>query len=122
MSAIYIPPIIVEILSWLIVVYGLIGVIVISIGAGYSLFRFFQCIFMRGFRDFGSTLDRVRIDLGRSIILGIDFLVIADIIETIIRRNYYDVGILAILVIIRTTLTYFLSKELVMLTENKKRK
>ncbi len=36
----------------------------------------------------------------------------ADIIESMAKPTYYDVGILGILVVIRTFLSYFLGKEL----------
>ncbi len=113
--------IIVNVLSHMIIIYGLVGVVVMTIGATYSLVEFCKCIFYHGFQDFGNTLDNIRVDLGRSIIFGIDFLVIADLLGTIIKQDYWDVGILAILVLIRTTLTYFLSKELEMITQTEAR-
>lgn len=58
------------------------------------------------------SIDYIRLELGRSIALGLEFFLAGDIIRTIVTPDYYEIGILSILVIIRTVLTYFLGKEL----------
>jgi uncharacterized membrane protein len=58
------------------------------------------------------TVDTVRLNLGRSIVLAVEFLLASDIIKTIITPDYYEIGMLGALVIIRTVLTYFLNQEL----------
>jgi uncharacterized membrane protein len=51
--------------------------------------------------------------LGRSILLGLEFLVAADIIRTVaIDPTFYNVGVLGILVIIRTFLSFALGLEI----------
>jgi uncharacterized membrane protein len=51
--------------------------------------------------------------LGRSILLGLEFLVAADIIRTVaIEPTFYNVGVLALLVIIRTFLSFALGLEI----------
>ena len=51
--------------------------------------------------------------LGRSILLGLEFLVAADIIRTVaIDPTFYNVGVLAIIVIIRTFLSFSLELEI----------
>ena len=65
-------------------------------------------------------VNRIRLELGHGIILGLEFIVAADIIESIAKPNYYDIGMLAILVLIRTFLNYFLNMELQELGPEKK--
>jgi uncharacterized membrane protein len=51
--------------------------------------------------------------LGRSIVLGLEFLVAADIIRTVaIEPTFYNVGVLAIIVAIRTFLSFSLGLEI----------
>jgi uncharacterized membrane protein len=51
--------------------------------------------------------------LGRSIVLGLEFLVAADIIRTVaIEPTFYNVGVLAIIVGIRTFLSFTLGLEI----------
>lgn len=59
-----------------------------------------------------SSLDAIRLRLGRNIVLGLEFIVASDVIETTTAPDYYSIGILAILVVIRTFLSYFLNREL----------
>jgi uncharacterized membrane protein len=54
-----------------------------------------------------------RHDLGRGIIVGLELLVAADIIETVNGRpSLYDLAALAVIVAIRTTLSFTLEVEL----------
>jgi uncharacterized membrane protein len=56
---------------------------------------------------------RYREGLGRSLLLGLEFLVAADIIRTVaIEPNFYNLGILAVIVLIRTFLSWSLELEL----------
>jgi len=54
----------------------------------------------------------LRADLGRAILLGLEFLVIADIIGTVaIQPNFQNLGVLAVIVAIRTLLSFALELE-----------
>lgn len=86
-----------------------VAVVIISLGVLYSLVRYFYGL--SGFEK-GISIDTMRLDLGRSIVLGVEYLLAADIIRTMITPDYYAIGLLASLVIIRTVLTYFLNIEL----------
>lgn len=90
-------------------ILDIIGVIIIVGGAGHALLQY-----LLGILDKGPALgiDQMRLELGRSIVLAVEFLLAADIIKTIITPNYYEIGMLGALVIIRTILTYFLNEEL----------
>jgi uncharacterized membrane protein len=63
-------------------------------------------------RDTG-VYEEYRRLLGRSILLGLEFLVAADIIRTVaIEPTFYNVGVLAIIVLIRTFLSFALGLEI----------
>lgn len=50
--------------------------------------------------------------LGSYILLSLEILIAADIIESIIKPTFQDIAKLGILVIIRTVISYFLNKEI----------
>lgn len=62
--------------------------------------------------------------LGSYVLLSLEVLIIADIIESIINPTFQDIIKLALIVIIRTVISYFLHREIdesPMQTETKKR-
>lgn len=88
--------------------YG--GIAIIVIGAVVSVVRFLIA-FARGREDDPFRLLRSR--LGRSILLGLEFLVAADIIATVaIEPTLESVAVLAGVVLIRTFLSFSLEVEI----------
>lgn len=84
------------------------GVAVIALSAIRAIYYFLLTLLTKSKFD----INRIRLELGYGIILGLEFIVGADIIQSIVKPNYYDIGLLAIVVFIRTFLSYFMSKEL----------
>jgi uncharacterized membrane protein len=62
--------------------------------------------------DGAAALDRNRLALARSLSLSLEFLIGADILRTAVAPTWTDIGQLAAIVAIRTTLNYFLAREL----------
>jgi uncharacterized membrane protein len=56
--------------------------------------------------------EAIRLTLGRSLALGLEFLLGADILKTAVAPSIEQVGLLAAIAAIRTGLNYFLQKEL----------
>lgn len=56
--------------------------------------------------------DRVRLDLGRSLGLALEFLLAADIVRTAVAPTWEDIGQLAAIAVIRTGLNYFLHRDI----------
>lgn len=63
------------------------------------------------------NFDLARLGLTRSIILGLEFIIAADVIQTTTTPDYYAVGILAAIALIRAFLNYSLNKDLAALTQ-----
>ncbi|WKK13323.1 DUF1622 domain-containing protein [Rhodococcus ruber] len=87
-----------------------VGVAVIVVGAAVA-----SWIALRSWRRSpGAPIyERYRRDLGRSILLGLEFLVAADIIKTVaVTPTFTSVGVLAIIVLIRTFLSWSLQLEI----------
>ena len=55
---------------------------------------------------------RLRFDLGHILLLALEILIISDILHSIVRRTFEEIGILAITVAIRISLSFFLDREL----------
>ncbi|HJP60883.1 MAG TPA: DUF1622 domain-containing protein [Gemmatimonadaceae bacterium] len=63
--------------------------------------------------DFEKLFRDLRANLGRAILLGLEFLVAADIIGTVaIDPNFRNLGVLALIVAIRTFLSFSLEVEI----------
>ncbi|MBT8129003.1 MAG: DUF1622 domain-containing protein [Gammaproteobacteria bacterium] len=86
------------------------GVFVVILGSVYS-----SWVYLRSFRQLpeGAAYQNFRRQLGRSIILGLEFLIAGDIIRTVIVEPTLDnVIVLGIIVIIRTFLSMTLHLEI----------
>ena len=86
------------------------GVGVIVIGSLLASF-----IFVRDFRGKGrkAAYDQYRANLGRGILLGLEFLVGADIISTVTAPlTWESVSLLGLIVLIRTLLSFSLEIEI----------
>lgn len=90
---------------------SLCGVLVIFLGVVVALFRYlvylFDCTNLPK-----QDINQIRLRLGRVLTLGLEFIVAADLIGTTTAPDYYTVGIVAIIVLIRTLLSYTLNREI----------
>ena len=100
-----------QIVPPLVQVIELIGVAIIAVGALATL-ALFLFRFSRG-GDREQAIAAFRSSLGRAILLGLEFLVAADIINTVvIELTLENVASLAIIVLIRTLLSFSLEAEI----------
>lgn len=90
---------------------GFIGVAVICAGVLRALHQMVMFVVHKKFNE-----NFIRLQLGESIILGLEFMVGADIIGSLVKPDYYTLGLLAIIVVIRSMLSFFLSMELAALS------
>jgi uncharacterized membrane protein len=85
-----------------------VGVLIIVIGAVAATGRFV----LRTRIDFASSYRSYRQNLGRAILLGLEFLIAGDIIRTVVvAPTLENVLILALIVVIRTFLSMALQLE-----------
>jgi uncharacterized membrane protein len=86
------------------------GVAVIVIGVVLATLVAAQAVLRR---QRGTIYATYRRRLGRSILLGLEFLVAADIIKTVaVTPTFESVGVLALIVLIRTFLSWTLELEI----------
>lgn len=103
-----------SIFYWIKTIVSLTGVLVILWGTVIALYQF---IFhhWKPNRHF-YTIDLIRLQFGRTIILGLEFIIASDLIATTAVPDYYTVGILGALVAIRTLLSFFMNREIASLS------
>jgi uncharacterized membrane protein len=86
-----------------------IGVAVILIGVMVALIRY--AAHPRSLER-NRAYDRLRRELGRAIIIGLEFLVAAEVVRTVvIERTLENIVVLAVIVLIRTLLSFALFVE-----------
>ena len=99
-------------------VIDLIGIAIVLWGFGRALIGFIRAELTR-FRDPGDLgcMHKVRLDLGTYILVGIEFMIASDIIQTVVKRELVDLAFVSALVAIRTAISFFLGRELAEVAE-----
>ncbi len=98
------------IMEVVVLVFEVAGVAIFAIGSLIAVARV-VIRWTRGERS--GNYQRVRRDIGRSILLGLEVLIIADIVHTIILDlTFESAASLALIVIVRTFLSFSLEVEL----------
>ncbi len=96
---------------WSIVTLELLGIGVIILFSLYATGRHLYLLVTRGTCE--ELFHTYRLQLARGILLGLEFLVAADIIKTVaVELTFSSVGILAIVVLIRTFLSFAIEMEM----------
>lgn len=113
-------------MDWLIIRSGLLfiqhavsfaGILIIISGILFALTQYIYLTFSGKLLTEGERINTIRLNLGRVLILGLEFIVAADLIGTTTTPDYYAVGLLAIIVVIRTLLSFSLNRELMGLSK-----
>ena len=90
---------------------NIIGALITIWGVITASFEFLKKeILVRG--DYIKANEAIRIKLGSYLVLALEFFIAGDIIKTIIIPTWQGLGILGAIVIIRTILSYFLTKDI----------
>jgi len=100
-----------EVAQWSIALLELMGIGTILIFSLYATVTNVYLLITRGFEK--DLFQTYRLQLARGILLGLEFLVAADIIKTVaIELSFETVGILAVIVLIRTFLSFAIEFEM----------
>lgn len=88
------------------------GIFIIFVGVVMALVQYLFHLISNRFVQENNYINGIRLRLGRVLTLGLEFIVASDLIGTTTTPDYYSVGILVIIVIIRTVLSYTLNREI----------
>lgn len=86
------------------------GAIIIGVAVVQGLAAYFVALF--GERRDAIPKEAIRLTLGRSLALALEFELAADILRTAVAPGWQQIGQLAAIAVIRTALNYFLQHEL----------
>jgi uncharacterized membrane protein len=108
-------------LEWVEFIVDLFGIMILIIGfvKGVYVFIKWEIDKFRG-GDVYDDIMSLRSTLGWYIILALDFLIISDIMHSIIKPEFNDLINLGIIVVLRTSIGFFLGKELMELRHAEK--
>lgn len=102
---------VITVAEWSIAVLELLGIGIIMIFAVYATAYNLYLLITSGAKE--KIFQEYRLQLARGILLGLEFLVAADIIKTVaIELTFSSVGILAVIVMIRTFLSFAIDMEI----------
>lgn len=104
--------IVMKILEIIVLVIKLVSVIVLLLGLLFCIRSLLAFAVSRRHGENEQQVQHIKNELGRYVLLGLEILIIADIIESIINPSFKDIGRLAAIVAIRTVISYFLNKEI----------
>lgn len=107
------PSLIFELLEWVEFIVDLVGIGILIIGFVKGIFVFIKWELdnLRG-GDIYDDIMALRSTLGWYIILSLDFLIISDILHSVIKPEFNDLINLGIIVVLRTAIGFFLGREL----------
>ncbi|MFE9701425.1 DUF1622 domain-containing protein [Streptomyces sp. NPDC006270] len=86
------------------------GALIIFVGAVWAFARFVATVLRGGAR--GEGFNRIRLTLGRFLVLGLEFQLAGDVLRTAVAPSFTEIGQLAAIAGIRTVLNYFLGREI----------
>lgn len=101
------------IINYISYVVGIIGIIIICWGVLIGTLKLIHLEFRRLKNvNICSSREYLRHHVGSYLLLGLEFLIAADIIRTIFEPTLQELAILGTIVAIRTVINYFLNLEL----------
>ena len=94
--------------QWLRLGVETLGALIVALGVVLAAALFLRALLTRRTGDFNA----IRLTLARYLALALEFQLGADILSTAVAPSWAEIGKLGAVAVIRTTLNYFLSKEM----------
>lgn len=85
------------------------GVLIVAVGIVRTLIGYVRHLLKRDAPAMGND---IRLELGRSLTLALEFLLAADVVQTAVAPTWEEIGQLAAIATIRTGLNFFLQREI----------
>lgn len=110
-----------EVLELAATAVDIIGIIIVLYGFVLAFVQLMRTELGRLSGNFSGIVgcEKVRLMLGTYILLGIEFMIASDIINTVISKSIESLIFVAALVVIRTAISFFLGRELAELGADK---
>lgn len=102
-----------DILEQIASIISIISIAVVIYGTIIAAFSFLRAELLRFKKKYSAQRIRViRADLGTYLLLGLELLIAADILKTILEPRANELIVLGGIVLLRTILSFFLGKEI----------
>ena len=108
-------------LEWVAAVIDILAIVVMLVGAARFLAGFLAAEARRAESERARVINRERVELGRYILAGLELFIVSDIIHTVLSLALGDLIFLALLVAIRSAISYFLDREIQEIKEDPER-
>ncbi|MDR2832689.1 MAG: DUF1622 domain-containing protein [Streptococcaceae bacterium] len=95
----------------IVLILNAVSILILIFGVVKAIFSFVKNEAMHENKN-GLRINEIKNYLGSYILLSLEILIAADIIESIMNPTVQDILILAAVVLIRTVISYFLEKEI----------
>lgn len=106
-------------LDWGATITKVIGCAILILAAARFTFGLLRSEFRSGnHSERTQIVNDIRLHFGRLILAGLMMLIVSDIIHTAVSQRMGDLIFLAVLVAIRSTIAYFLERELITVKED----
>ena len=103
----------IEFLEWIIAILNICSIGILVAGIVLVLFKLFDWSHVKkNYAERNTRNADTRKLLASYILLSLEVLVVADIIESVIKPTWTDILKLALIIIIRTVISYFLNQEI----------
>ncbi len=112
---------VVHALEWVAALVDLLAIAVMLIGTARFLWGFVEAEVKREESARARVINRERVELGRYILAGLELFIVSDIIHTALSLALGDLVFLALLVAIRSAISYFLDREIREIREDPER-
>ncbi len=100
-------------------VISLAGILIILSGVLLAIGQYSYYLITNKLLKQASKVNSIRLNLGHILLLGLEFIIAADLIGTTTTPDYYTVGIVASIVIIRTVLSFTINREITALSKER---
>jgi uncharacterized membrane protein len=88
-----------------------VGALITVWGIAISLVDFVRKEIVRS-KDCVTANETIRLKLGSYLVLALEIFIASDIVKTVVTPSWEGLGILGAIVVIRTILSYFLTRDL----------
>ena len=99
-----------EFLEWGATFVDLVGVIIMLLGFLIAVGRFLPTL--RKPAESIMEVQRIRCLLGTYLVFALELMIVSDLVHSVIQRNLEDLYFLGAIVVLRTLISYFLSKDI----------
>lgn len=94
--------------GWIELIASFISILLIAAGVVVASYKVLQTIRKPDLLHY----NKARLAFSRYLVLALEFLLAADIVRTVAKPSWTDLGILAVVAAIRTFLNFFLQREM----------